>query len=65
MGNKRVSNCIQMYLRNGFAFWNVHGIMNTSGILQREARNAYVVRLYEGYQMPYDGLNFVRATKIF
>ena len=23
-----------MYLRNEFDFWNVHGIMNTSGLLQ-------------------------------
>ena len=24
------------YLRNEFNFWNVHGIMNTSGLLQRK-----------------------------
>ena len=23
-----------VYLRNEFQFWNVHGIMNTSGLLQ-------------------------------
>ena len=23
-----------IYLRNEFEFWNVHGIMNTSGLLQ-------------------------------
>ena len=26
--------CSWQYLRNGFNFWNVHGIMNTSGLLQ-------------------------------
>ena len=31
----------QMHLRNEFDFWKVHGIMNTSGLLQskRETRN--------------------------
>ena len=24
-----------LFLRNEFDFWNVHGIMNTSGLLQR------------------------------
>ena len=27
-------------LRNEFDFWNVHGIMNTSGLLQSEAQRA-------------------------
>ena len=28
------SHIKQIYLRNEFNFWNVHGIMNTSGLLQ-------------------------------
>ena len=33
------------YLRNEFNFWSVHGIMNTSGLLQsyREARHFWNV----------------------
>ena len=28
------SNCLCILLRNEFNFWNVHGIKNTSGLLQ-------------------------------
>ena len=28
------------YLRNEFNFWNVHGIMNTSGLVQSKASRA-------------------------
>ena len=27
---------VWLYLRNEFKFWKVHGIMNTSGLLQRK-----------------------------
>ena len=30
----RTANMFLNYLRNEFNFWNVHGIMNTSGLLQ-------------------------------
>ena len=28
--------CGQVYLRNAFNFWSVHGIMNTLGLLQNK-----------------------------
>ena len=36
------------YLRNEFDFWNVHGIMNTSGLLQsKESRKGFTLTLQE------------------
>ena len=29
-----VKDVVRLYLRNELDFWNVHGIMNTSGLLQ-------------------------------
>ena len=31
-----------LYVRNEFNFWNVHGIMYTSGLLQSEAPSLHV-----------------------
>ena len=42
------------YLRNEFNFWNVHGIMNASGILLSEALWAGTLRLH---------VNFARDLK--
>ena len=33
---KSITTCI--HLRNEFDFWKVHGIMNTSGLLQRDLK---------------------------
>ena len=37
------------HLRNEFDFWNVHGIMNTSGLLQSypEAKRGFTITLQE------------------
>ena len=45
MGYGTLVTChVKVYLRNKFNFWNVHGIMNTSSLLQskREAFGLHV-----------------------
>ena len=34
MPQRKKYNIFENYLRNEFKFWNVHGIMNTSGLVQ-------------------------------
>ena len=37
---------VQSYLRNKFDFWNVHGLMNTSGLLQSSEVLGFSLILY-------------------
>ena len=55
---------MSVYLRNKFDFWSVHGIMNTSGLLQSKRKGFTLTLVKSAFEHPRHMLKLT-GKKIF
>ena len=59
-----LKNMFNLYLRNEFNFWNVHGIMNTSGLVQSKwSLKGFTLTLQETWSI-HDPMNILKIEFI-